>query len=127
SPISTWRSDMALRSNSNRRTRREKRETTRPREGAVRRTQVITTYGVGSMVALGERSFIVSGLDTWDAHRAEKIYEPNLQHWLGVHEFRLPPAASPPAGDGVRIRLFPEMYSCGTCRDLQPFGRFGSP
>lgn len=118
---------MALRSNSNRRTRREKRETTRPREGAVRRTQMITTYGVGSMVALGDRSFIVSGLDTWDAHRAEKIYEPNLQHWLGVHEFRYPPAASPPAGDGVRIRLFPEMYSCGTCRDLQPFGRFGSP
>jgi hypothetical protein len=118
---------MALRSTSNRRPRRESRETTRTREGAVRRTQMITTYGVGSMVALGDRSFIVSGLDTWNAARAERIYEPNLQRWLGVHEFRLPPAASPPAGDGVRIRLFPEWYSCGTCRDLQPFGRFGSP
>ncbi len=118
---------MALRSNSNRRSGREPRETSRTREGAVRRTQMITTYGVGSMVALGDRSFIVSGLDTWRADRAERIYEPNLQHWLGVREFRLPPAASPPAGDGVRIRLFPEWYSCGTCHDLQPFGRFGSP
>ncbi|MEV4671612.1 DUF1998 domain-containing protein [Actinomadura sp. NPDC049382] len=118
---------MALRSNSNRRGRSGPRETTRTREGAVRRTQMITTYGVGSMVALGDRSFIVSGLDTWNADRAERVYEPNLQHWLGVREFRLPPAASPPAGDGVRIRLFPEWYSCGTCRDLQPFGRFGSP
>ncbi|MEU8347796.1 DUF1998 domain-containing protein [Spirillospora sp. NPDC048832] len=118
---------MALRSNSNRRPGREPRETSRTREGAVRRTQMITTYGVGSMVALGDRSYIISGLDTWDLDHAERIYEPNLQHWLGVRGFRLPPAANPPAGDGVRIRLFPLWYSCGACRDLQPFGRFGSP
>lgn len=121
---------MALRNASNRRSRGnrdESRETSRTPQGAVRRTQMITTYGVGSMVALGDQSFIVSGLDTWRADRAEKVYEPNLQHWLGVREFRLPPAASPPAGDGVKIRLFPQWYSCGSCRDLQPFSGFGSP
>jgi hypothetical protein len=121
---------MALRNASNRRSRgnrEETRETSRTPQGAVRRTQMITTYGVGSMVALGDQSFIISGLDTWRTDREQKIFEPNLQHWLGVREFRLPPAASPPAGDGVKIRMFPAWYSCGRCRDLQPFGRFGSP
>lgn len=96
-------------------------------EGAVRRTQMITTYGVGSMVALGDRSFIVSGLDSWDIDHGPAVYEPNLQHWLGVDELRLPPAASPSAGDGVRVRLFPEIYSCAECKRLQRFSAFGSP
>ncbi|MEU9886985.1 DUF1998 domain-containing protein [Sphaerisporangium sp. NPDC051011] len=102
-------------------------ERTRTPQGAVRRTQMITTYGVGSLVAIGDQSFIISGLDTWKADLAPVIHEPNLQHWLSVNEFRLPPAASPPAGDGVRVRLFPEMYSCPECKALQPFSRFGSP
>lgn len=100
---------------------------TRKPQGAVRRTQMITTYGVGSMVALGDLSFIVSGLDTWDTAHGPTVYEPNLQHWLGVDELRLPPAADPSAGDGVRVRLFPEMYSCAECKRLQRFSAFGSP
>ena len=118
---------MALRGDSGRRTRREQRERGRSPVGAVRRTQMITTYGVGSLVALGDRSFIVSGLDSWGLSHAEKIYEPVLQRWLNVSEFKMPPAASPPAGDGVRVRLFPEWYSCKECRALQPFRYFGSP
>lgn len=122
---------MALRNASNRRRgakRDEEHETSRTPKGAVRRAQTITTYGVGSLVALGDQSYIVSGLDSWRADwRAPRVYEPNLQHRLGVREFRLPPATSPPSGDGVKIRLFPEYYSCGECRKLQPFGRFGSP
>lgn len=124
---------MALRNTGNRRGRRTRdddRETSRTPKGAVRRTQMITTYGVGSLVALGDQSYIVSGLDTWAADREElapKIIEPLLRHWLGVREFRLPPSASPSAGDGVKIRRFPEWYSCGESALLQPFGRFGSP
>ena len=31
-------------------------------KGAVRRSQLITTYGVGSVVALGDESFMVAGI-----------------------------------------------------------------
>jgi len=96
-------------------------------EGAVRRTQMITTYGVGSLVALGEQSYIVSGLDTWDDRWTPSIFEPNLQRQLRVGHFKFPPSASPSSGDGVRIRLFPDMYTCTGCHDLRPFRDFGSP
>ncbi|MBG0814846.1 DUF1998 domain-containing protein [Planomonospora sp. ID82291] len=88
---------------------------------------MITTYGVGAMVAVGDRSYIVSGLDGWKVDEAFSIREPRLQYWLKVHGFKLPPAADPPAGDGVRVRLFPEIYSCSNCHALKEFRRFGSP
>lgn len=37
-----------------------------PRRGAVRRAQAITTYGVGSLIAVDNESFVVSGLDSAD-------------------------------------------------------------
>jgi hypothetical protein len=88
---------------------------------------MITTYGVGSMVAIGDQSYIVSGLDTWNVDVSEAIYEPRLERWLRVHGFQPPPAANPPSGDGVRVRLFPEFYSCANCHDLKQFRKFGSP
>lgn len=95
--------------------------------GAVRNAQVVMTYGVGSMVAVDDNSFIVSGLDTWSVDSAPALYEPRLQKRLGVRLFRSPPPAdSPPAGDGVRIRRFPEVYSCPGCSELKKFKFFGS-
>lgn len=93
--------------------------------GSVRRAQQITTYGVGSMIAIGDQSYIVSGLDTWGMRDAETLYEPRLQQRLGVNSFRLPPAAPAPTGDGVRVRRFPETYSCTECHALKPFRDFG--
>ncbi|GAA0933815.1 DUF1998 domain-containing protein [Nonomuraea longicatena] len=94
----------------------------------MRRTQLISTYGVGALIAVDDRSYIVSGLDTWknDARRGGALYEPRLQYWLGVSYFRLPPADEPPAGDGVRIRMFPRWYSCPGCKVLQPWKAFGT-
>ncbi|WP_285701190.1 DUF1998 domain-containing protein [Actinomadura sp. NBRC 104412] len=93
----------------------------------MRRAQMITTYGVGSLVAIGDQSYVVSGLDSWKVDVLSAIYEPRLERWLGVNGFQPPPAAAPPAGDGVRVRLFPEFYSCPTCHDLKEFRKFGSP
>jgi hypothetical protein len=119
---------MALRS---RRARRAdgngEAEVTRKPLGAVRRAQTITTYGVGAMIAIEDQSYIISGLDNWPVYKDDVIYEPRLQHWLGVARFQLPPAADPPAGNGIKVRLFPTIYSCGSCRKLQEFRRFGSP
>lgn len=119
---------MALRS---RRARRSdgngEAEVTRKPLGAVRRAQTITTYGVGAMIAIEDQSYIVSGLDGWPVYKDDVIYEPRLQHWLQVARFQLPPAADPPAGNGIKVRLFPTVYSCGSCKRLQEFRRFGSP
>ncbi|GGP91146.1 DUF1998 domain-containing protein [Streptosporangium pseudovulgare] len=119
---------MALR---NRRTgagRNTEREETKKPVGGVRRAQVITTYGVGGLVAIEDQSYIVSGLDGWRRARpSEVVYEPRLQHWLGVAKFHLPPADEPSSGYGIKIRLFPEIYSCSECKQLQEFRKFGSP
>ncbi|GII52671.1 hypothetical protein Pth03_10600 [Planotetraspora thailandica] len=102
-------------------------DVTRKPLGAVRRAQAITTYGVGAVIAIEDQSYIVSGLDSWRVWPSDVIFEPRLQHWLRVAKFQLPPADDPSSGDGVRVRLFPEMYSCASCKKLQEFRRFGSP
>ena len=96
--------------------------------GAVRRSQLVTTYGVGSMIAVENESFIVSGLDSWDITEAHEIWERRLARLLGVRTFRLPPAPDPDrAKDGVRAARFPLHYSCPKCQDLQPFRAFNPP
>lgn len=143
SPTSTWRSEMGLRGGSGRRKQGFEKEATRTRLGAVRRSQLITTYGVGSLVAFEDQSFIVSGLDTWKVPDKPDLFEFRLERRLDVHGFHLPPASDPPAGDGVRIRRFPDMYSCPGCthgspperskcgpcceQNLRPFRQFNSP
>jgi hypothetical protein len=91
--------------------------------GKVRRAQMITTYGVGSMIAIDEASYIVAGLDEWKVNRAQQTYEPRLQRVLGVSELFLPPAQSP--YHGAALHRFPTYYSCNRCTLLQPYGRFG--
>ncbi|MBB5075649.1 hypothetical protein HNR40_001095 [Nonomuraea endophytica] len=79
------------------------------------------------MIAIEDQSYVVSGIDSWRVWPSDVIYEPRLQHWLGVAKFQLPPADEPPSGNGIKVRLFPEMYSCASCKKLQAFRRFGSP
>ncbi|MFJ4104975.1 DrmB family protein [Amycolatopsis japonica] len=94
--------------------------------GAVRRSQLVTTYGVGAMIAIDNESFIVSGIDSWNIDDAPKIEEGRLANVLpGVAFFRLPPAPDPEYGvDGVRVRRFPDFYSCPGCDSLQPYSEF---
>ncbi|WP_255314995.1 DUF1998 domain-containing protein [Rhodococcus koreensis] len=96
--------------------------------GAVRRSQLVTTYGVGSMIAIDNESFIVAGLDSWDISEAPEVFERRLAQILGVGSFRLPPAPDADRGtDGVRVRRFPDFYTCPKCHALQSFSRFNSP
>ncbi|UQX03986.1 DUF1998 domain-containing protein [Streptomyces sp. RerS4] len=98
------------------------------RLGEIRRAQLITTYGVGAMIAVENESFLVRGIDSWDITEAPFVSEPRLSRQLGVSGFRLPPAPDPDtARDGVRAVRFPEMYSCPECRALQPYRKFNSP
>ncbi|MFD8478218.1 DrmB family protein [Kitasatospora sp. NPDC059673] len=98
------------------------------RLGEIRRAQLITTYGVGAMIAVDNESFLVRGIDSWDVSQAPVVVEPRLSDQLHVYEFRLPPAPDPDlAKDGVRAVRFPEWYSCPRCGALQPYRKFNSP
>jgi len=101
------------------------------RRGAVRRAQAITTYGVGSLIAVDHESFVVSGLDdaenSWRADEAPRIHERRLARLLGVGHFRLPPASDDDSKDGMRVRRFPLMHSCPECTDLQRHRDFNPP
>ena len=90
-----------------------------PRRGSVRRAQMITTYGVGSLVAVDNESFIVSGIDSWNISEAPTIHEHRLARVLGVKSFRLPPASDDTSKDGVHVRRFPLWHSCPKCNVLQ--------
>lgn len=93
--------------------------------GHVRRAQQITTYGVGSLIAIGDQSFIVSGLDSWKDDVSLEILEPRLQHVLRAPQgLRLPPADQPSSGRGIGVRRFPGYYSCKKCQDLKPYRGF---
>ncbi|WP_137725577.1 DUF1998 domain-containing protein [Prescottella subtropica] len=95
--------------------------------GAVRRSQLVTTYGVGSMIAIDNESFIVAGIDSWDIGEAPLVYERRLAQILGVKAFRLPPAPDLDLGTGgVVVHRFPEFYSCPKCKALQLFFKFNS-
>ncbi|MFF2194444.1 DrmB family protein [Streptomyces sp. NPDC058157] len=102
-----------------------------PRRGAVRRAQVITTYGVGSLIAVDHESFIVSGLDhaeqSWSRDESPKIHERRLARVLDVDSFRLPPASDDTSKDGLRVRRFPLMHFCTECNDLQRHRDFNPP
>jgi hypothetical protein len=90
----------------------------------VRRAQLITTYGVGSMIALDEASYVIAGLDTWASNKDQQTHEPRLQRALGVPELRLPPSQD--QYHGAALRRFPDWYSCQGCRILQPYRHFGA-
>jgi len=102
-----------------------------PRRGAVRRAQAITTYGVGSLIAVDHESFVVSGLDGADEHwsmdEAPRIHERRLARILNVEHFRLPPASDEYSKDGIRVRRFPLMHSCPECNELRRHRDFNPP
>ena len=113
--------------------------------GDVRRSQVVTTHGPGSIVDFragkyggAAVSVVAAGLEAWD-HSAppeglghkQTIFEPRLQKQLGVEGFRLPPVApqvapgvySRRAGKLVGVR-FPRWLQCPTCHLLRPPNRW---
>ncbi|MGV9696368.1 DrmB family protein [Streptomyces sp. NPDC003470] len=102
-----------------------------PRRGTVRRAQAISTYGVGSLIAVDHESFVVSGLDeadrSWRKDESPVVHERRLARLLEVDYFRLPPASDDTSKDGLRVRRFPLMHSCPECNDLQPHRDFSPP
>ena len=97
-------------------------------KGSVRRTQLITTYGVGSIVAVEDESVMVLGLDEWNAEEAPDVLEPRLH--TGGKRLRLPPGGSDDSwfsgnAKHIPVTRFPRWYYCSdpSCRRLAKYGQ----
>jgi hypothetical protein len=97
--------------------------------GEVRPSQLMYTYGVGSIVDLPGLSVIVMGLDDWPRHTGV-LSEPRLlnavrHHLSTVEELRSLPHAEGSQFDsmplhGVPVAVFPRWWVCPVCRQLAP-------
>jgi len=90
----------------------------------VRRSQLVTTFGVGSMYPAQDQSLMIRGLDDWYPRFCRAVTEPRLARSLGVRELREPPTGLD-VGDVPVIR-FPEYYFCPECHRLDSIGAFDS-
>lgn len=111
-----------------------------PPEGAIRRSQMVGTYGPGALVDLLDDAVLVGGLDFWnyparqprpvvaEPRLREKLMErlPNLDPPLYLspaEPFRLPPTGDdqePVPWNGVQALEFPDWFVCQNpkCRAL---------
>lgn len=103
------------------------------RVGAIRPSQAIHSYGVGSLIDLPNLSVMVGGLDRWDTTRQEVVTEDRLldavRTRLGaqVEVLRaLPsePETANPYDDwarvGVPVTVFPRWLRCTACNRMFP-------
>lgn len=93
-------------------------------------SQVLSTFGVGAVLPLGNESFMVMGTDQWPSNIpggeliSHRIFEPRLQKILGIQEFRtVPSTEKSDSAKAVPITRFPLTYVCSNpnCRLLQPW------
>lgn len=83
-----------------------------------RRTSLVTTFGVGSLLPAQDDSVMICGLDEWP--KGDVIAEPRLARSLGVTEFRSPRTWGKSRGDVPAVR-FPEWAFCTECRRLDRY------
>jgi hypothetical protein len=86
--------------------------------GELRPSQIITTFGPGSVVDLRNVSVLVAGTDLWTTGRAQEIDEPRLRSMLRVQRFYRPSVRSDGGASGVPSFLFPQYFFCPRCRRL---------
>jgi hypothetical protein len=83
----------------------------------IRPSQIITTFGPGSIVDLPDDSVMIAGIEHWFSEgykRHKRINEPRLQTILDVNEFRTPPVGSYRERDVPYVR-FPRWRVCPRC------------
>jgi hypothetical protein len=86
------------------------------RIGKVRRSQLISTYGIGAIIPFEEGSVMVAGLEKWSSGHPD-INEPRLSRKLGVRGFVRPPASENESAPDIPVVRFPTVYYCpGDCK-----------
>src|SRR5260370_21371732 len=90
--------------------------------GELRPSQIITTFGPGSVVDLQNISVVLAGTDFWTTGPAQEIDEPRLRSMLRVSRFYRPPVASDGGAAGVPSFVVPRYPPCPGRRRLCPSG-----
>jgi hypothetical protein len=85
-------------------------------KGSIRRSQLVTTFGVGAIVPVEEEAFMVADLSRWNLTQGPDLHEPRLERELGVEGFLQPPSSD--GGRDVPVVRFPQWQSCPSCRRL---------
>ena len=80
-----------------------------------RRSQLLSTYGVGGLFPAESTSFMIAGLHEWNVDRAEHISEQRLARALGVTELKAPPAGGK---RDVPVIRYPYTQVCPKCRRI---------
>ncbi len=108
--------------------------------GELRPSQIMFTFGVGSIVDLPNLSAMVMGLDEWDTTQSDPLAEERLlaavREELGAQVQHLVPPPTPPEEDlgsnspfdknakvGIPVSPFPGWGVCPACRLLAPFNK----
>src|SRR3954463_9256709 len=93
---------------------------------SVRRSQLVTTYGIGAVIAVEDESFMVAGTDRWRPADPD-LHEPRLEGGLSketvIRGFRQPPATD---GLDIPVIRFPRWHSCPKCRRLDDHSRLAA-
>ena len=103
------------------------RKATKQSIGKIRKTQLITTFGTGSISEMPDYTVILGATDYWD-NRSPRINEPSLQRLLEMKYFKEPYATESenPRGNGdIPAFRFPRMHFCPTCGKLDDYKNFG--
>jgi hypothetical protein len=90
--------------------------------GEMRRSQFISGAGSGAIVDMTKESVIMAGTDFWkhQDHDEYKIYEENLQKYLGVTNFVTPTIKKDKGTENFDLPAFrfPHWMFCPNCRRL---------
>lgn len=95
----------------------------------VRKSQLITPFGVGSILDLPEDSLMLLGLDFWETKHETRVFDDRLARRLRVKEFHEPLKAEERVRGGrndkdfggcMPFARFPKWHFCpsGSCRKL---------
>ena len=102
--------------------------------GSVRRSQLVSSFGIGAVVDLEKGSFMPLGLEKWEpvtGYPSLSIGEPRLQAMLKVSHFRLGPVKDDQndpnwvsINRAIPATRFPKWHECPRCNRI---GTYGNP
>ena len=101
----------------------------------IRRSQLITPFGIGSIIDLPDQAVMPLGLENWQTNEETRISDDRLARRLGVIEFHQPiPAKNNTNYDShennfkgsVPVTRFPLWHFCPSCRVMKKANAFHS-
>ena len=102
----------------------------RKHKRSVRRSQLISPWGVGAIIAFpGDESLMIAGLDEWNfsesgkgCEKEFKIIEERLQKRLNVNHLRMPPEFIEDGEKNANLQIpairFPKWHYCPICGSM---------